>query len=82
MLFGMEFKCTGFLKGPSICVGPFPLSLIYGPGTFCFIYIIIILGITVSRVFENIYFLFKTLSCLIWTITLETLRYTLGFIVP
>lgn len=34
MALGMEFECTGFLKGPSICVGPFPLRLIYGHSYF------------------------------------------------
>lgn len=49
MHLGMEFECAGFLKGPSICVGPFPLSLIYGVGTFV-LFITIIRGIKVSRV--------------------------------
>lgn len=30
MSIGMAFECTGFLKGPPICVGPFPPPLIYG----------------------------------------------------
>lgn len=51
MALGMEFECTGFLKGPSICVGPFPLRLIYGHSYFFSYFVLIITDrIKVSRV--------------------------------
>lgn len=49
MGLGMEFKCTGFLKGPSICTGPFPFRLIYGVSYFLPYFVLIMVCINVSR---------------------------------